>query len=95
MRYQHDCKKCVSLGEYQEYDLYFCSQIIFGESWSTLIGRYGNSGEEFKSRPLRNGFWTPVQPWERVAIKIAMQENLFEKIVKFGQNSIGILDNSV
>ena len=25
-RYQHDCEECKPLGEFEEYDLYFCEQ---------------------------------------------------------------------
>ena len=37
-RYNHDCKKCTFLGEFEEYDLYFCSR---GEH-SMIIAKYGD-----------------------------------------------------
>jgi hypothetical protein len=43
IRYKHDCKKCIYLGDYLEYDLYFC------EKEPTVIARYGNEGEEYIS----------------------------------------------
>lgn len=38
MRYEHDCEACVLLGEWQEYDLYFCPKE------HTVIARYGPYG---------------------------------------------------
>lgn len=45
-RYEHDCLNCVFLGEYFEYDLYFCDH---GGSSKTVIARYGNEGHEYQS----------------------------------------------
>jgi hypothetical protein len=46
-RYNHDCDKCVFLGEYEEYDLYFCGQGTL--LTSTVIARYSNNGEDYTS----------------------------------------------
>ncbi len=43
-RFLHDCDKCVFLGRYEEYDLYFC-----GERRPAVIARYGSSPEENSS----------------------------------------------
>jgi len=45
MRFQHDCKHCVPLGQYQENDLYYCDQ----HGCPTVIARYGNDGPEYTS----------------------------------------------
>ena len=45
MRYKHDCRACYSLGQYEEYDLYFCDQI----SIPTVIARYGDDGPDYVS----------------------------------------------
>ena len=42
MRYEHDCEKCKPLGEFQEFDLYFCEQALGGK---TVIARSGPEGE--------------------------------------------------
>lgn len=42
-RYDHDCSSCVFLGQFGEYDLYFCP----GET--TLLCRFGDEGPEYKS----------------------------------------------
>jgi hypothetical protein len=42
-RYAHDCSSCVFLGQFGEYDLYFCP----GET--TLLCRFGDEGHEYKS----------------------------------------------
>lgn len=41
MRHQHDCDKCISLGEHNEYDLYYCEQ----GGLPTVIARFGPEGE--------------------------------------------------
>jgi hypothetical protein len=45
MRYQHDCEQCVPLGEYNEFDLYFCPQ----GGMPTVVARYGNAGKDYNS----------------------------------------------
>jgi hypothetical protein len=45
-RYQHDCTACTYLGQYKEFDLYFCPQ---GGNIPTVIARYGNDGPEYQS----------------------------------------------
>lgn len=42
-RYTHDCGECEFLGQYKEYDLYYC------EKEPTVIARYGNDGPEYMS----------------------------------------------
>lgn len=44
-RYQHDCKSCRYLGEYNEYDLYYCANSIV----PTVVARYGNHGADYTS----------------------------------------------
>ena len=43
-RYEHDCKSCAYLGQYREYDLYYCPQHEF----PTVIARFGK-GPDYKS----------------------------------------------
>lgn len=45
-RYEHDCEKCIFLGCWEEYDLYFCSGVTRG---STVVARYGDDGHEYTS----------------------------------------------
>lgn len=45
-RYTHDCEHCVSLGEFGEFDLYFCDH---GGFRPTVISRWGNDGSEYSS----------------------------------------------
>ena len=44
-RFEHDCKRCAFLGQYEEYDLYFCPQ----NGIPTVIARYGDEGSEYTS----------------------------------------------
>ena len=43
-RYKHDCFKCEYLGQYGEYDLYYCDKGI-----QTFIARYGDGGCDYVS----------------------------------------------
>ena len=45
-RYQHTCSECRYLGEYNEYDLYYCPQ---SGVFPTVLARYGNKGSEYTS----------------------------------------------
>lgn len=44
-RFKHDCDSCKFLGNYEDYDLYFCEQ--GGDP--TIVARYGNKGEQYQS----------------------------------------------
>lgn len=41
-RYEHDCAVCRSLGQWKQYDLYFCEKQAAGP---TVIARYGVGGD--------------------------------------------------
>jgi hypothetical protein len=45
-RFIHDCENCLFVGQFQEYDLYFCDQGGFSP---TVIARYGSDGPEYTS----------------------------------------------
>jgi hypothetical protein len=46
-RYKHDCSACKFLGEYYEYDLYWCPQSAANRP--TVIARYGDEGWKYSS----------------------------------------------
>jgi len=45
-RYKHDCKNCTYLGQFNEYDLYFCLQ---GGKIPTVIARFSSEGPDYYS----------------------------------------------
>jgi hypothetical protein len=45
-RYEHDCNACTFLGQYEDYDLYFC---LRGGNRPTVIYRYGDEGSQYSS----------------------------------------------
>ncbi len=49
-RYEHDCKQCVFLGTFEEYDLYGCPQT--GHNTHTVLARYGDDDSDYHSCPL-------------------------------------------
>ena len=54
VRYTHDCKLCVYLGQYGKYDMYFCEQRStsrYGRTVRspTLVARYSDYGPDYIS----------------------------------------------
>ena len=45
-RYPHDCEKCVSVGSWREYDLYYCP------IEPTVVARFGADAEYVSGLPL-------------------------------------------
>jgi hypothetical protein len=45
-RFAHDCARCVYLGHWTDYDLYYCPQDSGG---STVVARYGDEGALYTS----------------------------------------------
>jgi len=43
MRYVHDCSNCIPLGQYEEFDLYFCG------GQPTVVARWGDKGSQYQS----------------------------------------------
>ncbi len=81
-RYTHDCAGCTFLGQWQEYDLYFCLQ--FGKI-PTVIARYGDEGREYISglkfaEPGLNLLTGKVETFEPLAAakRIAIEQGLLE-----------------
>lgn len=46
MQYKHNCDKCVYLGTFNQFDLYYCNQEVLGP---TVVARYGNLPHEYLS----------------------------------------------
>ena len=44
MRYKHDCDNCTPIGEYMDYDLYYCKACS-----PTIVARYGNEPDNYIS----------------------------------------------
>lgn len=66
-RYQHDCSKCKPLGEFGEFDLYYCETEV--EKHPTVIARYGNEGHEYNSGLELADLNKPLGEAKRRAIK--------------------------
>ncbi len=45
MRHTHDCTVCVPMGQYREFDLYFCNS----HGTPTVVARYGSDGPQYLS----------------------------------------------
>lgn len=43
--YQHTCPHCIFLGNFEDYDLYFCHNAKL----DTVIARYGDNGPDYTS----------------------------------------------
>jgi hypothetical protein len=46
-RYEHTCEDCKPLGEFKEFDLYYCPQNMGSTSIPTVIARFGENGEYY------------------------------------------------
>jgi len=67
-RYEHDCANCIPLGEFEEYDLYFCDQ---GGVAPTVIARYGPYGDYHSGL-----YFGTTLPFIREAIRRAQDKGL-------------------
>lgn len=61
MRYQHDCSCCKPIGQFKEFDIYFCASLDI-----TVVARYGNNGHEYNS-----GIHLTGMPQIKVAVAMA------------------------
>ena len=57
-QYQHDCDTCTFLGQYKNYDLYFCPQ----RGLPTVIARWSDNGPDYTSGMVfaKNGTSKPL-----------------------------------
>ena len=70
IRYQHDCKICVFLGNYRDHDLYYCPQ----GGLPTVIARYSDAGPDYVSgRAIAN-----LHPALAVAERLACDRGLLK-----------------
>lgn len=67
MRYDHDCTNCKPLGEFGDYDLYFCP--LGGGVNPTLIARYGSEGGSYKSGIAFVGYDVAITEGYKRAVK--------------------------
>ncbi len=65
-RFEHDCERCAFLGQFKEYDLYFCPQ----NGIPTIVARWGNGGPEYTS-----GQWSKL-PAIKKGIELAKEAGL-------------------
>lgn len=65
-RYEHDCERCKPLGEFGEYDLYFCETDL--EKRPTVIARYGDGGHEYTSGLMFADFDPAIKEAKRRAV---------------------------
>lgn len=66
-RYTHDCSKCKPLGEFGEYDLYYCETDL--EKHPTVIARFGNEGKDYTSGLVFADYVPAIAEAKRRAIK--------------------------
>jgi hypothetical protein len=61
-RYEHDCNHCVFLGQYGEYDLYYCPQPMI--HLPTIVARFGDWGGDYHSGRFPGSSWFD-EGWDR------------------------------
>ena len=82
-RFQHDCSKCVFLGQYNEFDLYVCP----GGGHSTVIARFGDDGPEYQSGMAFVGVLDELTE----AARRAVAKGLLDPSIRIGSRTIGDL----
>ena len=70
MRYEHDCKSCHPIGQFLNYDIYYCD---FGAVNETVVARYGDHKTAYHS-----GLTMTNIPAIKVAVAMAEAANLLE-----------------
>lgn len=87
-RYTHDCEKCMYLGNFEKYDLYWCMQ---GVNIPTVIARYGDEGSEYTS-----GWEIDVPPLNEARLRVFKQLGEFVEAQaqqqQYVQDVAGILE---
>lgn len=68
-RYEHDCDRCVYLGQHQEHDLYYCEQDAAGR---TLVARYGSDGSDYYSSGIALAIIQPLVEARRLATEYGL-----------------------
>jgi len=53
-RFDHDCSGCMYLGNYKEFDVYYCRDSGAG----SIILRFGDEAPEYASSPVSCAFYT-------------------------------------
>jgi len=53
-RFTHDCKTCMYLGQYREFDVYWCPNSDWSDTFGggSAIARYSSEPSDYKSMPL-------------------------------------------
>ena len=84
MRYKHDCKICKSLGEFEKYDLYFCTETSGSK---TVVARFSNRPEDYISGLAIVNDNPPLAEAKKRAIEkgyLKGDKNMFGYSGKFG-----------
>lgn len=55
-RYHHDCDGCIYMGQFTEFDLWFCPSKTDETGVNSIIGRFGEDGGEYCSYGAPDGF---------------------------------------
>lgn len=75
-RYVHGCSKCVFLGQYDKYDLYFCTG-----TETTLVCRFGNDGSDYASGMVFALVDDP-EPAFKTALELALKTEHKDRIIE-------------
>ncbi len=78
-RFTHDCDKCVSLGTFHQYDLYWCVNSN-NRKLDSILARFGDEPHEYKSHHPPGCFSGPPQAreWYQTALKRAEEKGLYD-----------------
>jgi len=77
-RHTHDCDRCIFLGPWEKYDLYYCPGKDTVDT--TVIARYGSLGDNYRSGLTfaKPPFVTPANPLTE-ALSRAIRDGLCDQ----------------
>lgn len=81
-RFLHDCSSCAFLGQFEKYDLYWCTSPS-GPTFASLIARYSSDGPDYISHhpPGAYAHKLPERAWYTEILKRAQERGLYDPAV--------------
>lgn len=66
-RYEHDCRSCRYLGQWNEFDLYYCPQ----QGLQTVVARFGKDGDYASG-------WVGIEPGAKASPALVVARSVAE-----------------
>lgn len=86
-RFVHDCNHCIYLGQYEEFDLYWCKNKTYPRL-DSVIARYSSEGSNYISSHPPGAFADPLDylrradRWYHIILSRAKELGLYDHIIQ-------------